>query len=1001
MLKLKNITKDYGEGENVVHALRGIDVTLRKSEFVSILGPSGCGKTTLLNIIGGLDHYTDGDLVINGKSTKRFKDRHWDAYRNHSIGFVFQNYNLIPHQTVLQNVELSLALSGISRSERRERAKNALRAVGLETQFRKKPSEMSGGQMQRVAIARALVNNPDIILADEPTGALDSETSVQVMDILKEVAKDRLVVMVTHNPELAQRYSTRIIRMIDGKITEDTAPMTPAEIAAEENALAKKKRRRRVKKPKMSFATSFILSLKNLFTKKGRTMLASFAGSIGIIGVALIFSVSQGLTNYINIVQEETLASYPLTIEAEHTDMGSLMMSFMQSATSGGNHDMDEVYEKNALYEMVKAFNEQDTKQNDLKSFKTFIDEAFNAEPVEGELSAALQGVQYTYDFDMLIYTQNVDGDIILSDTQQVIMELMAKYLGSSAMGDAMSGMSANNSMMSGMANNMFGLWEELLPGENGAAVNEVVKNQYELVYGDWPTAYNQVLLVVDQNNEIDDMTLYALGLKSKAEIDAIMDAALNKTPLPEADVKHWTYEEICGTTYRTILNSSCYQYDSATGRYNDLRDSQQGLKYLYDNGIDLEVVGIIRAYDDVLSPMLSGSICYTHKLTNYVIEQGAQSDVITAQLASRDTDVLTGLPFKDGVNMTDEEKEAKFRAYVSSLGVPAKAAAFVKIMSIMPAELLEQTVNEQYAALGDRAQIEEMVVAGIMAQTGLSEEDARAYVASRSDAELEAMVKQSIAEQVKAGYAQSVNSHLSALTDEQKAGMLDAALPTYTTAQCATYYEEVLEFSSSSYEAVLRQLGYVDTDSPSSVNLYASSFHNKDIIEKAIKAYNDEVGEEKAISYTDYVGFLMSSMTTIIDAITYVLVAFVAVSLIVSSIMIGVITLISVQERTKEIGILRALGASKRNVSTMFNAETIIIGAASGVFGVGLTYLLCIPINAILNALTGIPNLNAYLPPVVGLILLAISILLNVIAGIIPAKSAAKKDPVVALRTE
>lgn len=1017
MLKLKSVTKVYGEGDNQVHALRGIDVELRKSEFVSILGPSGCGKTTLLNIIGGLDKYTEGDLIINGTSTKQFKDRDWDAYRNHSVGFVFQSYNLIPHQSVLQNVELSLALSGISKKERRERAKNALRSVGLEGQFHKKPSEMSGGQMQRVAIARALVNNPDIILADEPTGALDSETSVQVLDILKEVAKDRLVVMVTHNPELAEKYSTRIIRMLDGLIIEDSLPMTVAESVAEERermALLDeekrnkegKKRKKRVKKPSMSLLTSFTLSLKNLFTKKGRTMLASFAGSIGIIGVALIFSVSQGLTNYINIVQEETLASYPLTIEAEHTDMGSLLTSFMESAKSKAEHDNDKVYEKNALYEMVKAFNEQETKQNDLKSFKEFVDSAYNADPVEGELSGALQGVKYTYDFDMQIYTKNVDDEIVLSDTQSVIMELMSKYLGSSAMGGVLSGMSGGNSLMSGMTTQMFGLWEELLPGENGATVNDVVKNQYELIYGNWPTAYNQVVLVVDDNNEIDDMTLYALGLKSKAEIDEIMDAALNKTQLPDSNIKSWTYEEICSRAYRTVLSSSCYQWSETEQKYKDLRTTDLGMQTLYNNGIDLEVVGIIRAYDDVLSPMISGSICYTHKLVEYVVNEADEADIVNAQLQNPTIDVITGLMFDDGgANMSDAQKAGKFREYLESCNEQVKAETYVKIKCIIPTTELLQKVEQKFAYFGNNVTaMRESVVTGILnSEEGrlLTEEQARAYVATMTDEQVITMLKASLAEMTKAEYAMQKQAEYENVPINELVAGLDDELDGYTEAECAKYYDEVIEFSDSSYEANLRMLGYVDMSSPSSVNLYANTFHNKDVIENAIKEYNESVGDEKAISYTDYVGFLMSSMTTIIDAITYVLVAFVAVSLIVSSIMIGVITLISVQERTKEIGILRALGASKSNVSTMFNAETIIIGAASGLFGVGFTYLLCIPINAILNAITGIPNLDAYLPPVVGLILLAISIVLNVIAGIIPSRSAAKKDPVVALRTE
>ena len=522
MLELKGIKKDYPAGDGTVHALKGIDLQFRESEFVSILGPSGCGKTTMLNIIGGLDQYSKGDLVIGGKSTKDFKDRDWDAYRNHSIGFVFQSYNLIPHQSVLQNVELALTLSGVSKSERRQRAKKALEEVGLGDQLRKKPSEMSGGQMQRVAIARALVNNPDIILADEPTGALDTETSVQVMEILKEVAKDRLVIMVTHNPDLANRYSTRIIRMLDGVITDDSAPLTKEEAGALRRAEQEKQRQsRKTKKPSMSFATSFGLSLKNLFTKKGRTALTSFAGSIGIIGIALIFAVSQGMTTYIDMLQEDTLASYPLTIEAQHVDMGTLMNTFMGAASEEAAHGNDAVYTQPVVYDMINALNHMETTENDLRSFKTYIEEErANAQGTSG-LHDALSGVQYTYDFDMTIYTENVDGNIILSDTNELLQDLILEFMGldlSSMM--EMGESSSSSPLMSLMAGGgMVGsvtLWQEMLPGDDGTGISPLLEKQYDVVYGSWPTAYNEVVLVLDENNELDDMTLYALGLNRK-----------------------------------------------------------------------------------------------------------------------------------------------------------------------------------------------------------------------------------------------------------------------------------------------------------------------------------------------------------------------------------------------------------------------------------------------------------------------------------------------------
>ena len=1010
MLTLKSITKDYELGDNVVHALKGVSLSFRKNEFVSILGPSGCGKTTMLNIIGGLDKYTDGDLVINGKSTKDFTDRDWDAYRNHSIGFVFQSYNLIPHQTVLGNVELALALSGVSKAERRERAKKALTDVGLADQLYKKPSAMSGGQMQRVAIARALVNNPDIILADEPTGALDSETSLQVLDILKEVAKDRLVIMVTHNPDLAEKYSTRIVRMLDGEIVGDTNPISSEELTKEieqekkaqqlEIEMGKAKKNGRKKKPSMSIFTSFLLSLKNLFTKKGRTLLTTFAGSIGIIGIALIYAVSQGMTSYINIVQEETLSSYPLSIQSEHTDMSSMLKTFMDSAQSAQEHGNEEVYEKQALYNLVNALNARETKQNDLKAFKAFLESerVKSREESTNGLSTALSGIKYSYDFDMLVYTENTDGNILRSDTQALMMEMMAKWLGSAQLGDLFSSMSGGS--ISQMSSSM-GLWQQLLPGDNGAVINDLIFHQYELVYGSYPNEYNQILLVLDENNELDDMTLYALGLKSEEEINQIVDAAINQTDLPEVETKSWTYEEICSKKYRTVLNANCYQFDNTSGKYIDLRESTQGMKYLYDNGIDLKVTGIIRPKENTLAPMLTGSIGYTYKLTEHVVENNKLSSAVEAQIATPNVDIFTGLPFKEGgENMSVEQKASEFRAYAQTLNTQGKADAYEKIMCVMPKQDLQNAVNQTMASM-TKTQMVETLVQAMVQQTGMSEEQIRGYVEQMSDAELTAMMTQAVTEQTKAQYALTVKGHLASLSVEQKAGAFDLAFPTYTDEQCAIYYEEVLTFSEATYDGNMRILGYVDMDTPSSVNLYASTFADKGIIEDAIKAYNDSVDEEKEISYTDYVGLIMSSVTTIIDAITYVLIAFVAVSLVVSSIMIGVITLISVQERTKEIGILRAIGASKRNVSSMFNAETVIIGFSSGLFGVVFTALLCIPINAILYALTGLGNLRAFLPLPVALVLIGISMLLTLIAGIIPSRSAAKKDPVVALRTE
>ena len=1005
MLQLKNIVKTYLSGENSLTALKGVDVAFRHNEFVSILGQSGCGKTTLLNIIGGLDQCTDGDLIINGVSTRNFKARDWDAYRNHTIGFVFQSYNLIPHQSVLQNVELALTLSGVKKAERRRRAKEALEQVGLGDQLRKKPGEMSGGQMQRVAIARALVNNPDIILADEPTGALDTETSVQVMDILREVAKNRLVIMVTHNPDLAQEYSTRIIRMLDGKITGDSNPLTDEEIAAEQaQETAKAQAEKKKKRPSMSLFTSFGLSLKNLFTKKGRTALTSFAGSIGIIGIALIYAVSQGMTTYIDTVQEDTLSSYPLTLEATHTDMGSLLLNFIGKAQSAGDHPLDGVFQKTTLYDMVNALNTAESTENDLKAFKKYLEEKLADQPAEGEKNAlddAITGVQYTYDMNMLVYTESVDGTIIQSDTQELLQELLIEYFGMDmssmmSMGEAY-GMNTQFAIP-GMSSAV--LWTEMLSAKDGNPINPLLEKQYDLINGSWPNEYNEVVLVVDENNEIDDMTLYALGLKSKEDIDALADAAFNKT---ETEIKqqHWSFDEIRAMDFRVVFAADCYIYDEKSGLYTDLRESQAGMKYLYDNGLDIKVSGIIRPNPDATSAMLGGTIGYTNKLTEYIVENSKDAAAIKAQLDDKSTDIFTGLPFHENTgNLTDEQKKAEFQSYIDGLSTDSKAEAYIEILSIPAADELTAMVTQ---AKGNttREQIEATMSQVLATQMGMNAEEIAGYLESMSDEDIDKMYTQLITEQVKAQYAARVKAQMANVPAAQLAGMLTAAMKTYTDEQFATYHDEVLEFSESTYEDNLLELGYVNLDTPSSINIYASSFENKDIVEEAIADYNASVDELSEIAYTDYVGLMMSSITTIINAITYVLIAFVAISLVVSSIMIGVITLISVQERTKEIGILRAIGASKRNVSSMFNAETMIIGFTSGLLGVGITYLLCIPINLILNHLTGIANLRAYLPLSVAVLLIAISVLLTLISGIIPSRSAAKKDPVVALRTE
>ena len=1001
MLQLKNVVKNYAAGDHTVRALRGITLQFRQSEFVSILGPSGCGKTTMLNIIGGLDRYTSGDLVIDGRSTTDFKDRDWDTYRNHSIGFVFQSYNLIPHQSVLQNVELALTLSGVSKRERRQRAKQALEQVGLGDQLRKRPSQLSGGQMQRVAIARALVNNPEIILADEPTGALDTETSVQVMEILKQVAKDRLVIMVTHNPELANAYSTRIIRMLDGQITSDSNPLNDAERwdCREQEQQAIFGRKRRVRKPSMSWMTSFGLSLKNLFSKKGRTTLTAFAGSIGIIGIALIFAVSNGATAFINDTQEDTLASYPLTLEATTVDISTLMRTFMGIDSDEELHDWDAVYSQAVMADMINALNNLDSTENDLKAFKEYLQKEMKN--TESGLYDALTGVQYTYNMDLLVYTKDPDDNIIYSDTEEMLTKALRENMGMDmsamiSMRENMGGGMSSSMTMPGMSTE---LWCEMLPGKDGKLINPVLEDQYDVIYGSWPNDYNEIVLIVDKNNELDDMTLFAMGLESHDKIEESFDIILNGGEI-DTTQKKWSYEEICAKEYRVILNGDCYRLDENTGLYVDLREEEAGLRYLYDNALKLKITGIIRPSEKASSTMLSGSIAYTKALTEYIAENNADSAALAAQKAQTGTDILTGLPFKDNESLSDQDKETAFRAYIAELSVEEQAKAYVKIMGIPSAEQLKTMVDQQMAMF-DREKMEQTMIEALSQQAGMNVKEMEEYILSMSDEDLEALFRQMLTEQVKKQYAKQVEQQTAAMPVEQLSGALQMALTTYTTEQCVIYYDEILEFSDSSYEENLRSLSDVDLEDPATINLYASSFENKDVIEEVIADYNENVEELKQIRYTDYVGIMMSSITTIIDAITYVLIAFVAISLVVSSIMIGVITLISVQERTKEIGILRSIGASKRNVSGMFNAETVIIGFTSGVLGVGVTYALCVVVNIILFELTGIANLKAQLPIEIAVALVLVSILLTLFAGIIPSRSAAKKDPVVALRTE
>ena len=993
MLKLTNIRKTYTVGDLSVDALRGVSLEFRDNEFVSILGPSGCGKTTTLNIIGGLDRYTSGDLIINGRSTKEYTDSDWDTYRNHSVGFVFQSYNLIPHQTILANVELALTLSGVSKAERHRRAKEALEQVGLTDHMHKRPNQLSGGQMQRVAIARALINNPDILLADEPTGALDSETSVQVMDLLREVAKDRLVIMVTHNPELAQAYSTRIIQLKDGEVIADS---NPYESQGDAPALTGKEAKAG-KKTSMSFPTALSLSLNNLMTKKGRTFLTAFAGSIGIIGIALILSLSSGINTYITKVQQDTLTSYPITIEAESVDMTSMLTSLMgvsDEEDSGAPREEDRVYVSNVMYDMMDSMMNAETVTNNLKAFKEYLEEG-------GGGITDLAQVYYGYDFKFDIYNKDPDGKVVKSD----VMSAMETAMGSLYGGDYTDYFNSMGSMYES-----FDVWQELLPGEDGQLVSSQVLDQHELLYGHWPEEYNQVILFVDDNNQVSDLMLYALGLVSVDEMNETL-AALQAGEEVEVEDQSWSYEELCQTQFKLLLPYERYQYDANTNTYTDLSATQTGLEMLYNSnqtGITLQVVGVARSGSN--GGMMSGSLGYTNALTQYAIDHTADSQLVKDQLANPDTDVITNLPFRQegDTEPTDEEKAQAIGEYLLTLDAQTQAEAYVDGMSQPSQQYVDDTVDAQMANI-TREDIEKMISQEYAAQMGVDAATLDEYIAGMSDEELFAQVEEAMAAQIKEQYAAAVQQQLSALPAAQLSAMLAQAVEQGPNDQGLSLEQFVYLYdnymppthSDSTYQDNLDLMGYIDLESPSSISLYADTFKEKDKIADLITAYNQQVAEEDQISYTDYVALLMSSITDIISGVSYLLIGFVSISLVVSSIMIGIITYISVLERTKEIGILRAVGASKKDVSRVFNAETLIVGLGAGVLGIVVTLLLNIPINAAIHAVTGLTELSAALPPVGGAILVAISAILTILAGLIPARLAAKKDPVEALRSE
>ena len=833
--------------------------------------------------MGGLDQYTSGDLVINGKSTKDFKSRDWDSYRNNSVGFVFQSYNLIPHQSVLSNVELALTLSGVSKAERRKRAKEVLEKVGLGSQIHKKPNQMSGGQMQRVAIARALINDPDILLADEPTGALDTETSVQIMDLLKEIAKDKLVIMVTHNPELAQQYSTRIVKLLDGNVIDDTNPFSDEDEAKEDDGSYTPR------KTSMSLFTAFSLSLNNLMTKKGRTFLTAFAGSIGIIGIALILSLSSGFQKYINDVQEETLATYPIQITKKAMDYSELLSKMVGNNEEDSSHNHkgeNKVYSGDIMGDMLVSM-VSDVKENDLETFKNYIEDDANG------FTKYTSDITYTYDTPLYVFNENsANGGIAQVNPSTTMTDMgfggMADAQESTA--DFMSAFSYGNTSMD--------MWTQMLDNQ------DILKQQYDVLAGHWPENKNEVVLVVDKNNEISDFTLYTLGIRDSSELSDMVSTILGGGEVPEIDKMEFSYDDLLNFKFKVVLPGNLYKKNS-DGTYTDMSTDADFLKTAVANGLEVKVSAVIRASDSAYATTIQpGYIGYTSELANYIVEENEKTDVLKAQLDSPDTDIFTGMPFSDGKELTADD---------------------VDMDSVMQ-QLME---------------------------SGQVTEDMQAQMASMSKDQLFEMLK---------GYG---------------------------------FFQE----STATYEDNMTKLGYSELAKPASINLYCAEFADKDEITKLIDKYNADYPDSE-ITYTDYIGIMLSSVTKIINAITYVLIAFVAISLIVSSIMIGIITYISVLERTKEIGILRSIGASKKDISRVFNAETFIIGLFSGLIGIGVTVLLNIPISKVIEGFINVSGVSA-LPWKGGVALVVISVILTLIGGLIPSRLAAKKDPVIALRSE
>ena len=855
MLQCKNIIKDYVSGDEIVHALKGVSLSFREREFVSILGQSGCGKTTFLNIIGGLDHYTSGDLIINGKSTKDYSDKDWDTYRNHQVGFVFQSYNLIMHQSVLSNVELALTLTGVNKEERRKRAIDALNKVGLSDQIHKKPTQMSGGQMQRVAIARAIVNNPDIILADEPTGALDSATSVQIMEILKEISKDKLVIMVTHNPQLADEYSSRIIRLKDGSLVSDSNPFNEQEMNVDTSVL---------KRPGMSFIMACSLSLNNLMTKKARTFLTSFAGSIGIIGIALIMSLSHGMQSYIDQMENDTMASYPIEIQANSSDMSTLMTTMMGMKKKTEGHKGSKIYSRPYVEDVLESLSS--SKKNNLSAFKSYIESNKGK-----EFRRTAKAIEYDYNLNLQVYNENTDSGLV-----QVSPNGLLDKLGMSDM------MSLQSQFMDSSTMTNDQVWLSLPESK------KLRDDEYQLVEGKWPTNYNEVVLEVDENNEITDYTLYSLGLLDQDELVKNYQKILNgeTDKISKTNLKSYSVDDILNLKFRLVLNSDLYQ--KVNGLWINQSENESYVQDVVSKSPEIKVVGIIKPSESTVSQPTMGGVYYTKAMEEYVTSKTENSQIVKEQKSNPNINIFTQTEFASGQKMS-----------------------------------MSNLTNEQ-----------------MMQLSSMSQEELMNYM--------------------------------------------------------NTYNENI----NATYDSNLTKLGVVDYSNPTKISLYASSFDGKEKLSDLITDYNKKQTKNNVITYNDFIGTMLSSVTSVVNIISYVLIAFVSVSLIVSSIMIGIITYISVLERTKEIGILRSIGASKKDITRVFNAETFIIGLISGVLGILITLVLNVPISVVVENMTGVSHI-AKLPVNGAVFLIFIDLVLTILAGLIPSKIASKKDPVEALRSE